>query len=1155
MYTFYLTNGGKHARYCPRTTDCGRAAQRNQKLKTWLMRINLSFAFLLTCFLQIANAGVAQRISLSEKNQKLSVIFDQIRKQSEYDFVYPKSLLKDAKTVSVNIKEGSLQEVLALCFKDQPFTFLIEEKTVIVRPRPVEYFVPETRLYAASPIVISGKVTGAKGEPVVGATVSVKGTGIKVYTDKAGAYTLTVAEGQKDLVLVFTYVGMKPQEVAYKGGAINVVLREEVQNLDQVVITGMFNKSKESYTGAARTVTSKELQQFQGRNIFVTLGNIDPSFYLLPNNNLGSNPNQIPDIQLRGSRNLPNIDQLQNNTAAALNTPLIILDGFPSTLQRMMDLNNNEIASITLLKDGAATALYGSRGANGVVVITTKAPVGGKLRLTYRGMMNMSMPDLSSYQVLHSRDKLELERLSGYYQNPTKDVASNISMQQYYNEVKGIVESGLNTDWMAKPLQTQVDQNHSLRLEGGDNSFRYALMGQYNKINGVMKGSGREAVNATADLSYRLNRLNFRNTLMIGNTKANESNWGSFSEYVKLNPYWSPYDKNGNVARFFQPYNYAYWVQNGGLSTAFANPMFNSTLNTYNKSGYTSITNNFQIEWTPIDHLILRSGLGITSNNSTADNFKPALHSDFNTAEFQRPENIARKGSYAYSSGKSSNYTVNLTANYNNTFSRVHNINVGVNLDATEDKGYNYSFLAEGFPDASLDFIGGALQYAKNGTPSGMESTTRRTGIVATGTYFYDERYYTELAYRVDGASQFGTNRRFAPFWSTGIGWNLHKESFVRNNLPFVNRLKARASYGVTGNQSFSAYQQLATYNYAVGDRYKNWVGAYQTALGNKDLQWQKTGKYNVGLESQLFNERINVQVDFYREETSNLLSSLELPYSNGFSTYVENIGRLQQTGWELMASVMLIRNLNKGITWSITGNVAHNTDKIVQLSAAMKAANEKLATAPDQSNYPNRIIREGESQNTIYTVPSLGIDPSTGRELYQTKEGEVTYSWRAVDRVAAGLGQPRYRGNLSTLFRYRNFAFSTSFGFRTGGKLYNQTLIDRIENANRFFNVDARVFSDRWKQPGDRVLFRGLNETLPVYPSSRFVQNESTLVCQNANISYDVNKGWLHHLAMQALTITINTGELFYVSSVKQERGLDYPFSRQVSVAVFATF
>jgi TonB-linked SusC/RagA family outer membrane protein len=1112
--------------------------------------MRLTTVILVASLMQVSAIGFAQKITLSKVNVPLNQIINEIRVQSGYDFFYSNELLKKASLVTINVKDASLEEVLAICFNNQPLTYKVDDKVVMLKEKERSFL--DKVIDAFNNIDVQVTVVSEDGTPLNGATITIKGTNRRVIAGAGGLVVLPNVD--EKAVLVVTYLGYKPREIRIKKDQTALTVKMELaeNNMNDVVITGIFNKPKESYTGAVRTITEKELKQFQGRNLFTTLGNIDPSFYVVPNNASGSDPNKIPDIQIRGARSLPNIDRLQDATAAALNTPLIILDGFETTLQRMLDLDNNEIQSITLLKDGSATALYGSRGANGVVVIKTKEPEAGKLRLSYRAGVNLSVPDLGSYDLLNSKDKLELERLSGYYQSSTKTPAANILLQQYYNQILGQVAKGVNTDWLSIPLRTEIDQIHNLKIEGGDQAFRYDLALQYNNVNGAMKESGRRTFNGTINLSYRLNKLTFRNNLVVGQTKSNESPYGAFSDYVKLNPYWEPYDASGKPVQYFSPFSFDYWTitsKYGGKP--YPNPLYDATLNTYNKSNYTSVTDNFQLEWTPIEHLFLRSGVGVTGNLNSGDNFKPAEHSTF--AGYSEAD-IFRKGSYAYSSGREFNYTGNVSASYTNLFAGIHRVYAGVNLDVTQNNITNYIFNVEGFPDESVDFLSMALQYQQNGTPTGSESTKRRLGAVANVNYALKDRYLADFAYRIDGASQFGVNRRFAPFWSAGLGWNMHYESIIKDNLPFIDRMKLRGSYGSTGSTQFDAYQSLGTYSYILNDRYKTWLGARQNELGNPDLEWQQTNKYNAGLEMSLFKSRISLEGDVFLEKTSNLLSSLDLPFSNGFTSYNENIGKLETRGFELTASVWLIRSNERRFSWSVTGNLVHNTDKIVKLSEAMKAANEKLSLTGGSS--PNKIIREGASQYTIYAVRSLGIDPSTGKELYLNNEGQVTYTWNAKDRVATGLDQPKYRGNFSTLVRYANFTMNASFGYRFGGQLYNQTLIDKVENADRLFNVDSRVFTDRWKQPGDKTFFRGINETLPVYASSRFVQDEATFTCQNVNLNYEVNnKRLLNRLGMQSLTIGANTGELFYLSSVRQERGTAYPFTRQFSLSLFAAF
>lgn len=1136
-----------------------------------LLVMRLTTLLLTVALMQAHASGVAQTITLSGNNLPLKQVFDNIEKQTGFVLFSTKGTLTGTNTVSFSVRDMPLKDFLNIILKDQSLGYVISGKTIhLARQAQVRLMYRDGRedsVYYVMPVqLITGRIIDSSGIPLAGATISIKGKRA-VTTDANGGFSIQADPGD---VVVVSFVGFTPSSFKVKNDTktVTIVLSRVPAVIENIVITGIFNKPKESYTGATRVISEKEIREFQGRNLFITLGNIDPSFYVVTNNTIGSDPNKVPEIQLRGIRNLPNIDQFQAGSgagslairdqqfqyqSAALNAPLVIMDGFPITLQRMMDLNVNEIQNVTLLKDGSATALYGSQGANGVIVITTKQPQAGKLRLTYRGSMTLSMPDLSSYHLLDARDKLALEKASGYYVNPTKSAAQNLSMEKYYNQLLGLVESGVNTDWLSKPLRTELDQNHSLRLEGGDASFRYALEGQYNKVNGAMKGSSRQTVNGTSTISYRLNKLNFTNSLRIGSIKGNESPYGSFADYAKLNPYWTPYDAKGNIVQSFQPFNYDYWIQSQKGSQPYANPMYDATLNTFTKSAYTNIVENFQVEYRPLKHLTLNGGISLNSSQSSADDFKPASHSAF--SQYSAAD-VFRKGSYTYSTGKDNSFTGRLAANYYNLFGGVHGLTIGVSGEISETKSTFYSIVAEGFPDETVDFLGRALQYQQNGAPSGNESTTRRIGLVGTANYVYDDRYFADVTYRVDGASQFGSDKRFAPFYALGAGWNLHKEAFFKD-ATYISRLRLRGSYGITGNQSFSAYQPLATYSYVIGDRYKNWIGANQTTLGNPGLQWQQTNKTDIGIESGFLNDRIVVQADYYTEKTSNLLSSIELPYSNGFTDYVENIGQLEQKGWEVTARVTILRDDRHRFMWSVTGNIAHNEDKIVKLSEALKAANEKLALQYDYtSNAPNKIIRVGASQNTIYAVPSLGIDPSTGRELYRNRFGEVTYQWSAADRVNVGISQPKYRGNFSTMLRYSGFTLNASFGYRFGGQIYNQTLIDKIENADRWLNVDERVFKDRWQKPGDIVAFRGLNETLRVDPSSRFVQNESTFTCQNVILMYDLtNAALLQRFGMKALNFSAGIGELFYISTVRQERGLNYPFTRQVNFSMYATF
>ena len=1021
-----------------------------------------------------ATAQKEQRVTMQFNGDPLTTVFRQLEKATNYKFIFTYDDV-NAYVVNGSVKNANIQAVMDYILRDKPLKYTIDDRIVSIQRRQGA---------TAEKKEIRGLVVyDDDGEPVIGATVKVVGTDLTTITNENGQFAF--AEWTDGARVQVSYLGMKTVTLP-AGANMRFRLTSDDKVLDDVVVTGIFHKRKDAYTGAVTTITSEELKNFGNKNLITSIGNIDPAFNILTNNELGSNPNRLPEIQIRGNANLPDLDNLQDNTKTDLNTPLIVLDGFEISLERLMDLNDDDVESITLLKDGSATAIYGSRGANGVVVITRKAPKMGRLRLTYNGSLNIEAPDLTDYHLLNAADKLELERRAGYYDmvDPQRD----FNYKNKYAAILKDVERGVDTDWMALPLRTGVGQRHNMRIEGGDASFRYSASLQYNGVTGVMKGSNRNSFNGGINLTYRHQKLIFNNDLSIGHTRSKESPYGTFAQYTRLNPYWRPYDDNGELIKMFDN-DVNFWGTYSNLPT---NPLYNATLRQKNSTDYTNITNNFAIEWRPFAGFIARGSLGITWQDTESDNYKSAKHTDFEKDLYQTAEGALRKGSYNYGTGKLMNYEAALTLSYTHLFAKKHQLYTGLNANVISKNSRNYYIQAEGFPDEDMDFLPSALQYMKDGKPSGSEAKMRSVGLVGSVNYSYDNRYYADLAYRLDGSSQFGSDRRFAPFYSAGIGWNLHNERFLKNTKLF-NLLKLRASFGQTGSQNFNVYQAIATYSYYMSDRYNQWLGASQMALENKNLEWQKTNKWNAGLEVSMLDSRINLVADVYVEKTSNLLSALDLPLSNGFTSYVENVGKVENKGFELKATVFLIKNTEKRLFWSVTGSMMHNKDKVVALSQAMKDEYAKLLLTRGVT--PNRVIREGESQYTIYAVPSLGIDPSNGLEIYVKQNGEPTYTWDAADRVACGVSLPKYKGNISSMVRWRDFTANVSLGYRTGGQLYNQTLATRIENADKQYNVDERVFTDRWQQVG------------------------------------------------------------FYISTVKQERGLDYPYSRRFSFTLSMNF
>lgn len=1102
-----------------------------------IMRLCFLFVFLGMLSATAKTIAQEQVISLNLKNVTYLELFNELHRQTGVRFLYSSDQLENLSRIDVVADRKKMREVLEDALKETSLTCVFEEDMVILRERQQQQ---------VSELVVKGLVTDTKKQPLPGVTVMIKGTSLGTVTDAEGHYVLTIPQ-RDELVLVFSFVGMNSREVTYKGEKeLNVELEEKIAEMDEVVVTGIFQKSQASFTGSATTVTAKELQQFGNRNLLQSLHNIDPSINIIENNAFGSNPNRLPEVQIRGNSSIPNVDELKDQTRVDLNTPLIVLDGFETTLQKLIDINENEVETLTILKDASATAIYGSRGANGVIVITTKKPAMGQLRVSYKGDVNIEIPDLTGYDLLEAREKLELEKRVGLYSKPSNP-DQDWRLQRYYSYLLDEVNSGVNTYWLSKPLQTSVGQRHALKVEGGDKSFRYSASLQWNDIRGVMKESYRKTFNGAIQLSYYWKNLKFSNNLMISAGKRQESPYGDFSEYAKMNPYWRTHDENGKILKRLG--------NSGEIDYDFrwsrlpVNPLYNATLNTYDRGNNTDITNNFMLEWKVLETLDLRGRFGITKNTDETRVFKPADHTDF--ADYSE-DDMFRKGTYAYGISNSFSYEGSLNLAYHQSFGK-HLLVAGVDVNLREGRSRSSSFKAEGFTNENFDDISSALQYEKNGKPSGAESTVRSVGFTGNVNYTYDNRYFADLSGRMDGSSQFGSNKRFAPFWAVGIGWNMHNESFLKE-VSWVNMLKLRFSVGTSGSQHFNAYQAIQTYRYFLDDKYYAWNGSSLIAMGNPDLKWQQKRDYNIGLDVKLWDNRITIGGDFYIAKTNDLISTLTLPAANGFTTYIENIGSLKNTGYELRLSAYVLRK--DQMSWSVSLAGIHNKNKIVEVSQALLDAQNAIESE-DLVN-PNVQFRPGYSSNTIWTVRSAGIDPGTGKEVFISRDGNRTYNWSASDIVATGVSDPKLEGNISSMFRYKGLSLNVSFGYRFGGQIYNSTLANKVEVSKTAigWNVDARVFHDRWKNIGDQASFKGLDDFTPTNKTSRFVQDETTFRCQNMTLQYELKSQALNKLlGIDYCLFSASTSDLFYISTVKRERGTSYPFSRQFSLGVNVVF
>lgn len=485
------------------------------------------------------------QLKLNVKNGTLESIFNQITRQSQLEFFYNTNALDVKQKVDLSKKTGTLDEILKEILGDK-YRYRIKDQYILISE--VE---PEMQAEKKS-VTINGQVRDRKGAVIPGVTVLLKGTTLGTATDMNGEFKITVPE-QPEIILQFSFIGMKNKDVEYKGEpALKIVLEEDVAEMEEVIVTGIFTRKAESYTGAAVTVTQDQLKRVGNQNIFQSLRNIDPSLAISDNLDFGSDPNKLPDMKLRGTSSFPGADDgldLKGNYMNKPNQPLFILDGFEASVEKIFDMDMNRVESVTILKDASAKALYGSKAANGVVVIETKRLLSGQLRVTYNGSLDIEAPDLTSYDLCNSLEKLEVEKVAGYYITERSPEQRDYLEKLYATRKKAALE-GLDTDWLSKPLRTGIGHKHSLSFEMGDENLRVIADVSYNQIAGVMKESGRTNLAGSMNVSYRLKNFLFKNIMSITSNKSTDSPYGTFRDYASMNPYWRATDSNGNIPRY-----------------------------------------------------------------------------------------------------------------------------------------------------------------------------------------------------------------------------------------------------------------------------------------------------------------------------------------------------------------------------------------------------------------------------------------------------------------------------------------------------------------------------------------------------------------------------------------------------------------------------
>ena len=989
-------------------------------------------------------------------------------------------------------------------------------------------------------------------EPMVGVTIRLDGHSTGVITDINGCYVLTLPE--KGGRVIYSYIGFETRKIKVTSRQkVDVQMVEATESIQEVIVTGYNSIQKESFTGNTTKIEKEDLLKVNPNNLISAIQTFDPSFRIQENLAAGSDPNSLPQFVLRGQTGIGETTLGQTSTSSISrevlsgnsNLPIFILDGFEVDVEKIYDLDMNSIHSINILKDAAATAMYGSRAANGVIVIERRAPEAGKFRVQYSGVLSAELPDLSSYNLVNAREKLETERLAGLYDSNTPEIDPYTN--GYYQRLNNVL-TGVDTYWLSQGLRTALNHKHSVFIDGGENDVRWGVELGFRGTEGVMKHSSRKNANAAFYVDYRIGGLQIKNKVTYTYNKSTDVPFNSFSDYSHLLPYMRLYDENGDYVRRLEKFD--------GASGTQVNPLYEINFyNSFDHSGYDEVTDDLSLNWRITDGLRLRGQFSVLMRNSTGDLYKDPASASYSAST----GNI--NGEKTESTQKRTVIDGSLSLMYNNTF-KGHNLNICLSSNMRQTQSTASETRYRGFPGG--DLVSSNYAAEVYGKPSSSDNTTRLVGALLTSNYTYNNIYLADLTGRIDGSSEFGSDKRWSMFWSTGAGINIHNYDFMKSNELF-SMLKFRVSYGLTGKTNFSLYSAKDMYQLQTDSWYPTGYGVFLYQMGNPNLKWERKYTLDYGVEIGLWHDKIYLKASAYDERTIDLITDYTIPSSTGFTSYKENMGKVKNTGVELELRARLYSDRNW--LFQLYGSFARNKNTIIEISQAMRDYNKRVEElfsgynpeSSSDSKYAKTYLKyyEGASLTSIYGMKSLGISPTNGKEIYLRRNGDVTDVWSADEWTIIGDTAPKGQGSFGYTLSYKQLSMFASFLYTFGGDAYNNTLVSYVENADiKNDNVDKRVLLDRWQKPGDITTMKDIRDrNVTTGASSRFVQKNNTLQWSSLTMSYNFRPEQLKKLHLSGLRLSFTMNDLFYWSTIRQERGLDYPYSRSFNLTTNIIF
>lgn len=1084
--------------------------------------MKVTFVILLSFCLHVSAKSYSQKITLSAKNMPLEKVFKIIKKQSGYSFFYDHSLLKNAAGVNISVVNQPLEEALQLCFENQSLTWSVVGKTIVVKPaiqpnKPshnpggaktnmlvlrAESSENSTSLHLQE---ITGKVTDEKGDVLPGVSIVIKGTSTGTVTNESGNFLLNTTV--ENPTLVFSFVGYQSLEINTRGkNVLDIVLPSDTKALEEVIVIGYTSKQTSQLTSSISTVSGKQLNDVTSNNPLSLLQGKAPGVIV---SNPSGDPTASSNVVIRGSSSI-----------TAGSGPLMVVDGIIGG-----NANPNDIETITILKDAAATGLYGSRAANGVIIITTKSGKSGKTRISLNASTGFNNATTGNFRVMNSQELYDYEKSFYPADRFDREIPASVANQ--------------NTNWQDLAFRTGITQNYVLSVSGGTDKTKFYVAGNFYNEEGTLRFNEAKKYNLRTNLNHKINEkfsLNIKLNSYFNQFQSDPSGLDGalYGAYNNM-PWDKPYNTDGSVNR---------GTEGGWYGREQENFLHGWQYN-LNQSKSTGIDADVNLEYKIIPDLTFYTYNRVSYGNSRGD-----LYHDI------RSKAGKGLGRLTDSFGNRMSLITSNRLKYDKIIGN-HQITALAVAEAEKNRIENNEFTGEGFAPG-LHVMSTASRIL---TGSGDIFENAFSKGLAQLDYSYDNRYFGVVSYINESSSRFGANRRSGNFYTLGASWILSNENFMSNSSA-IDLLKLRASYGLTGNAEIGNYQSLGLYSFAA--QYAGNSAAFPSQLANKDLTWEKAKTLNFGVDLNIL-KRISLNVDLYKKTTDGLLLNVELPYTSGFASVIRNVGAVQNKGLEVNLSTI---NLKGAFRWESGFNIAFNRSKVLQLVDGKDIRQGNLLISEGQELYTWNMRKwasvDAENGDPLWEVVNTDAN---GNEVRSTTN---SYSNATLQNV--GSAAPDFTGGFSNTFSYKRFTLSAFMNFVSGNKVYH-TSRGLFDSDGAYFTYNSMVLADnwsRWEKPGDiathpKAVFggnRNSNQT-----SSRYLEDGSYLRLRNINLSYDIPSGFLNRFKIADMKIYVSGDNLV---TLTQFSGMDpevslgpgggissikYPISKKVLFGINLTF